>query len=42
MAEIREVAGDVLQQITKQIPIWAQTPLVFQGSNEPRSQIVNR
>lgn len=40
--EIREVFGDSLQQIAKQNPIWAQTPVAFLGSNEPRAPIVAR
>ena len=42
MNEIRDVAGDALQQIVKQYPQWAQTPVTFHGSNEPRAPIVQR
>ena len=40
--EIREVAGDALQQIAKQIPVWSQVPLELKGSNEARPPIVQR
>jgi hypothetical protein len=40
--EIREVAGDSLQQIAKQIPAWSQVPVTFKGANEPRKPIVQR
>ena len=40
--EIREVAGDSLQQIARQIPAWSQVPVAFKGTNEPRGPIVQR
>ena len=40
--EIRAVAGDSLQQIAKQLPAWAQVPVAFKGTNEPRGPIVQR
>ena len=38
--EIRDVAGDSLQQIAKEMPLWSKIPVVFTGTNEPRRQIV--
>jgi mono/diheme cytochrome c family protein len=40
--EIREVAGDAMQQIAKQMPVWSQIPLELKGSNEARPPIVQR
>ena len=40
--EIRVVAGDSLQQIARQMPVWSQIPVAFTGSNEPRAPLVNR
>ena len=40
--EIREVAGDSLQQIAKQIPVWSQVLLELKGKNEVRGPIVQR
>ncbi len=40
--EIREVAGDSLQQIAKQMPVWSQIPLELKGKNEARGPIVQR
>jgi len=40
--EIRDVAGDALQQIARQNPIWAQSSLVLNGSNDPRAPLVQR
>ncbi|WP_397568845.1 PSD1 and planctomycete cytochrome C domain-containing protein [Schlesneria sp. T3-172] len=40
--EIRVVAGDSLQQIAKEIPAWNQTPVAFNGANEPRRPVVQR
>ena len=42
MDEIRTVVGDSIQQIARQLPIWAETPVAFQGSNEPRAPLVQR
>lgn len=40
--EIRDVAGDSLQQIAKQMPQWAGVPVAFKGKNEPRGPVVQR
>ena len=40
--EIRDAAGDSLQQIAKEVPVWAQTPVAFKGTNEPRRPVVQR
>jgi hypothetical protein len=40
--EIRDVAGDSLQQIAKQVPAWKDTPLAYKGANEPSAPIVRR
>ena len=40
--EIRDAAGDSLQQIAKEIPAWTQTPVAFKGANEPRRPVVQR
>ena len=40
--EIREVAGDALQQIAKQQPVWSQVSLELKGKNEARGPIVQR
>ena len=40
--EIRDVAGDALQQIAKQNPVWSQIPLELKGKNEARPPIVQR
>jgi len=42
MNEIRDVAGDVLQQIAKQSNTWSNLPVAFTGSNEPRRPLVKR
>lgn len=40
--EIRDVAGDALQQIARQTPQWAAVPVNFKGKNEPRGPVVQR
>lgn len=42
MNEIRDRAGDCLQMVAKQSPIWSQTSLELTGKNEPRQQLVRR
>ncbi len=42
MNEIREVAGDVLQLIAKESPVWANVPIALQGKSEPRPKLVQR
>lgn len=42
MAEIRNVAGDSLQMIAKQSPVWANSALALKGANEPRPPVIDR
>lgn len=42
MNEVRERAGDSLQMIARQSPIWSKSPIDLEGKNEPRQPLVRR